>query len=121
MEPEIDDKEFDDLLAEKRHKEIAKSLKDIARILSIPAKSDEEILNAVKENVKVLNEVVLAIDKQESQVNVTVENNEILPLLKEIREGNNRVLEVLLKKPIVDRFKIESTDQWTKTIQVVYK
>lgn len=117
---DIEDDDFNELLAEKRHKELSGALKKIAMLLSEPIKSDNTLVEAIKNNMNILNGLI-SVMNQQKEVSVTVDNNALLPLLKEIKEGNDRILTALNDKPIVDEFKVQNTDRYTKTIEVIYK
>lgn len=127
MGKEIDDIEFDDLLAEKRHRELTSSLKGIATLLNKPNdNSISEALNKNAEATRGLIQAVKDIPKPEKpEVNVEISQQEIVTSLKtickEICDSNDRVIEALANKPMVEEFKIQNTDNWTKTVKVVYK
>ena len=107
MAKEIEDKEFDDLLAEKRHTELKGALKGIATLLSKPEKDDNKaIVDAIKKQGESLDKVAAAISNQpkpeKPEVNVTIENKEILSLLREVKDGNDKMLKALESKPMVE-------------------
>lgn len=125
MSKEIDDIEFDELLAEKRHKEVTQTLKGIATLLNKPEKNDG-VKEAVEKQSAAIEKVATAIQNlpkpEKPEVNVSVENKEIIPLLREIKEGNERILKALENKPMVDKFNFEH-DNWgnIKAAKVDYK
>lgn len=108
MGNEIDDKDFDELLAEKRHKEQTGLLKGIATSLNKPEKDDKAIIDAINKQGDALDKVALAIQNQpkpeKPEVNVTIENKEILSLLREVKDGNDKMLKALESKPMVESF-----------------
>ena len=127
MAKEIEDKEFDDLLAEKRHTELKGALKGIATLLSKPEKDDNKaIVDAIKKQGESLDKVAAAISNQpkpeKPEVNVTIENKEILSLLREVKDGNDKMLKALESKPMVESFDFQY-DNWggIKTAKVNYK
>lgn len=126
MGNEIDDKDFDELLAEKRHKEQTGLLKGIATSLNKPEKDDKAIIDAINKQGDALDKVALAIQNQpkpeKPEVNVTIENKEILSLLREVKDGNDKMLKALESKPMVESFDFQY-DNWggIKTAKVNYK
>ena len=127
MAKEIEDKEFDDLLADKRHTELKGALKGIATLLSKPEKDDNKaIVDAIKKQGESLEKVAAAISNQpkpeKPEVNVTIENKEILSLLREVKDGNDKMLKALESKPMVESFDFQY-DNWggIKTAKVNYK
>lgn len=115
---DIEDDEFNDLLADKRHRELSGSLKKIAVLLS---QKDDGAMSVIKSNMDAFGNIINLIKTQQKEVTVTVNNNELLPLLREIKEGNDRILTAMSNKPIVSTFIVENTDRYTKTIEVIYK
>lgn len=126
MDIEKDDKDFDELLAEKRHKEQTGLLKGIATSLNKPEKDDKAIIDAINKQGDALDKVALAIQNQpkpeKPEVNVTIENKEILSLLREVKDGNDKMLKALESKPMVESFDFQY-DNWggIKTAKVNYK
>ena len=114
-------------IAERRHEEQMSSLKGIATLLNKPEKDDKAIVDAIKKQGEALDKVAAAIQNQpkpeKPEVNVAVSNTEILPLLREIKEGNDSILAALEKKLYVDSFKVINTGSYgnEKTINVIYK
>lgn len=128
MDIEKDDKDFDELLAEKRHKEQTGLLKGIATSLNKP--QDNGVVDAIKESTKAtagLIEAVKSIPKPEKpEVNIEFSPKEIVSSLQVICDkivaSNEKVIAALENKQLVDEFKMQQ-DQWgtTKTIKVIYK
>jgi hypothetical protein len=127
MGNEIDDKDFDELLADKRHRELSSGLKGIATLLNKPDKDDKQIVDAIKKQGEAIEKVADAILNQpkpeKPEVNVTTENKEIIPLLREIKEGNDKILKALESKLYVDSFYVRATGNYgeDKMIDVSYK
>lgn len=98
---EIEDDEYDSLIVEKRHEELIASLKSIKQ--SLEKDTDSEVLNAIKSNnVAILN----AINKlTEIETSPKEKEIDLTPLLKEIKFGQEKILDLLSKKPI--QLKIE--------------
>ena len=128
MGKEIDDIEFDDLLADKRHKEITGRLGKLVEALNKPEKEkdDKAIVDAIKKQGESLDKVAAAIANQpkpeKSEVKVEVNNQEILPLLREIKEGNEKLLQAIENRNLVESFDFQY-DNWgsIKTAKVNYK
>lgn len=129
MGEEIDDREFDELLADKRHKELTGALKGIATLLNKPEKDDKAIVDAIKKQGDSLDKVAAAIQNQpkpeKPEVNVVTDNKEIIPLLKEINDGQLELKKVIKEasenKPMVDKFEIRNLGGGTHEAKVIYK
>ena len=125
MDIEKDDKDFDELLAEKRHKEQTGLLKGIATSLNKPEKDDKAIIDAINKQGDALDKVALAIQNQpkpeKPEVNVTTDNKEILPLLREIKEGQIALKEAFENKLVVSEFNFVYDYGNIRTAKVVYK
>jgi len=110
-------------LAENRHDEITSALGKLAAAISQP-KNDKAIIDAINKQGNSIDRVAAAISNQPNpEVNVQVSNQEIIPLLKEIKEGNMAIKAALENKLYVDSFKVVNTGQYgsEKTINVNYK
>lgn len=127
MSKEIDDIEFDELLADKRHRELSGALKGIATLLSKPNDTGiSEALNKNAEATKGLIQAVKDIPKPEKpEVNVEISQQEIVTSLKaickEICDSNDKVIEALNNRPMVDSFKLETGNWGQKIVKVIYK
>ena len=114
------------VIDEDRFKQQMGALKGIATLLNKPEKDDKAIVDAIKKQGESLDKVAAAIQNQpkpeKPEVNVTTDNKEILPLLKEIKEGQLALIEAWKNRPIVDEFKF-STDNWGNynSAKVIYK
>lgn len=127
---EVDDDEAERVLAATRHREQMGALKGIATLLSKPQVKDDGVVNAIQKNTESIQDIISAIKQipvpEKPEVNVQVSQMEIVNSLQnicdKIIESNERVIEALNKRIIVDEFKIER-DQWgnMKTIKVVYQ
>lgn len=115
------------IIDEDRHKQQMGVLKGIATLLNKPEKDDKAIVDAIKKQGEALDKVATAIQNQpkpeKPEVKVEVDNKELLPLLREIKEGNDSILAALEKKLYVDSFKVINTGSYgnEKTINVIYK
>lgn len=100
---EIEDDDFDALLAEKRHKEVTGALKSVA--LSLQKETHMEVVSAIEKQTKVVERFVESISKIENKPNgdVRLEVNQaqvvqsisemgqsILEGLKELKESLNK-------------------------------
>jgi len=127
---EIDDNEFDYIIAEKRHKELAGTLKGLVTILSKEKKDDDKVVAAIEKLSNKLNELKPQPFPKIPSPEVKVETNQSevvdavkklsLDLLGELRKYNN--------KPIVDKYEFDfkrgyqNTGEIQKaTVQVIYK
>ena len=129
VDDDIEEQQFAEALAAKRHKEQMSSLKGIASLLNKPQKEDgvAEAIKQSTEATKGLIQAVKDIPKQEKpEVTVQVSQQEIVTSLQgicdKIVENNEMVIEALKNKPIVDEFTF-IFDSWGnyKTAKVVYK
>lgn len=122
---DIDERLFAEALAAKRHKELSTGLKSIALLLNKPEKDDKAIVDAIEKQGKSLDKVAEAIRNQpkpeKPEVNVEVSNQEILPLLREIKEGQMAIKAAFENRPMVDVFQIHTIDNQSKTVKVIYK
>lgn len=113
------------IIDEDRHKQQMGVLKGIATLLNKPEKDDKQIVEAIKKQGEALDKVAAAIQNQpkpeKPEVNVAVDNKEILPLLREIKEGNENILAAFEKKLYVDKFKIRNMGGGTHEADVFYK
>ncbi len=125
-EIEDDDEQFfAEELRAKQHKEQMGVLKGIATLLNKPEKEKEDkaIVDAIKKQGESLDKVAAAIQNQpKPEVKVELSNKEILPLLKEIKEGNDKLLKAIENKNVVESFDFQY-DNWgsIKTAKVNYK
>jgi hypothetical protein len=106
-------------------------LKGIATLLNKPEKEkdDKAIIEAFNKQGEKFDKIAEAIQKQpkpeKPEVNITTDNKELLPLLRDIKDGYLELKKAIEKasenKPMVDEFKIENSGNWSKTIKVIYK
>ena len=128
MPDEIEDDDeqfFAEELRAKQHKEQMSALKGIATLLNKPEKEkdDKGIIEAIKKQGESLDKVAAAISNQpKPEVKVELSNKEILPLLKGIKEGNDKLLQAIENKNVVESFDFQY-DNWggIKTAKVNYK
>lgn len=124
---DIDEIEFEKEAALTRHKELKNALKDIASVLKNPDKDGKIIAEAIKKQGDALEKLVSAIQNQpkpeKPQVNVELNQSELLPLLSELKNGNDRILNALENKPMVDSFQVRPSgmNNAERTINVIYK
>jgi hypothetical protein len=123
----IDEIEFEKEAALTRHKELKNALKDIASILKNPEKDAKVIAEAIKRQGDALERLASVIQNQpkpeKPQVNVELNQSELLPLLSELKNGNDRILIALQNKPMVDSFQVRPSgmNNAERTINVIYK
>jgi hypothetical protein len=124
---DIDEIEFEKEAALTRHKELKNALKDIASILKNPEKDAKVIAEAIKRQGDALERLASVIQNQpkpeKPQVNVELNQSELLPLLSELKNGNDRILIALQNKPMVDSFQVRPSgmNNAERTINVIYK
>jgi hypothetical protein len=129
MAKEKDDIEFEELLAEKRHKELAGKLSGIATALNKPEKEDKAVADAIKESARASQAVADAIKNipqpKTPDVKVQISQQEIVTSLegicKRIEDSNKAVVEAMGKKLYVDKFKIRNMGGGTHEADVFYK
>lgn len=131
MAKEKDDKEFEELLADRRHKEVTVALRGIATLLNKPEKEDKAVADAIRESAKAQQAVAQAIkdipQPKTPDVKVQISQQEIVTSLegicKRIEDSNKSVVEAMEKKLYVDTFKVTNSgyNGNEKTINVIYK
>lgn len=119
MIEEIEDIEFDEIVAENRHKELVDSLKTISANLS--QNTDKAVVAAINGQGEKVAALVKAIEK----VNEKVNNEKILSSIneigKDIIESNNKVIEALEKRMLPDNFELVKEYGITTSVKVNYK
>jgi len=131
MAKEVEDKEFEELLADRRHKEVTVALRGIATLLNKPEKEDKAVADAIRESAKAQQAVAQAIkdipQPKTPDVKVQISQQEIVTSLegicKRIEDSNKSVVEAMEKKLYVDTFKVTNSgyNGNEKTINVIYK
>ena len=129
---DIEEQQFAEELAKKRHKETMGALKGISSLLNKPQKENDnkDVVDAINKNIEVTKLLVQSIKEipqpEKPEVNITVPQQEIITSLQGICDkivaSNEEVIKALNNKTLVDEFKIEK-DQWGsfKTVKVIYK
>ena len=120
MEKELEDIEFDELIAEKRHQELKGILSAVKSLLGKPA--DTSTAAAIEKMARELSKLLSEqkpVTVNPPDVNVVVDNKEILnlekkidELLKEVKKSNDR--------PIPSQFEIEYNYGNLRTVKIVY-
>jgi len=124
---EIEDDEYQEILAENRHKDLSTSLKTIANTLL--KKDDKAVVDAINgqgEKVEALVKAIESIPKPEKPiVNVEVNNEKLLSLInqmsKDIIESNNKVIEALENRLLPVDFDLIKNYGVTQSVKVNYK
>ena len=124
---EIEDDEYNEILAENRHKELSSSLKTIAKILS--EQDDKAIVEAINgqgEKVGELAKAINGIPKPEKPiVNVEVNNEKLLSLINKMAEdiidSNNKVIQALENRLLPSTFDLVKNYGVTQSVKVNYK
>jgi hypothetical protein len=124
-EDEIDD--FEALLADKKRSDLVVIMGKVLTELQ-KQKPDDGVKAAIEKQGKAIEKVADAIanipkpEKPEKpQVNVELNQTEILPLLKEIKEGQIALIEAFNNKPMVSEFNFVYEYGSVKTAKVIYK
>jgi hypothetical protein len=130
---EVEKEEAEEILAVNTFKEI-KGMKEAFGKLAtaINQKKDDGVADAIKESTKATTGLIQAvkdIPKPETpEVNVEITNDKILPLIekmcKEVCDSNEKVIQALNNRPIVDSFEVTAREYngiGAKTIKVNYK
>jgi hypothetical protein len=129
---EVDDDEAEKIIAATRHKELTGSLKGIATLLNKPEKEDKAVADAIKASTEATKGLIQAVkdmpQPEKPEVNVSISQQEIVNSLKgickEICDSNERVIDAINNKQIVDSFDITQKDNWNtanRTVKVIYK
>ena len=129
MGKEKDDIEFDELLADKRHKEITGRLGKLADALNKPEKEDKAVADGLKEAARASQAIAQAIrdiPKPESpDVNVQFDHKSFVTSMDKIADrieaSINKGIEAGEKKLYVDKFKIRNMGGGTHEADVFYK
>ncbi len=129
---DLEDDDFDVLLADKRHKELSGTLRNIATALS-KEKDDKAIIDAIKGQGNKMSELVDAIknipkpEKPEKPiVNVEINPQQFVSSINKICEdilaSNNKVIEALENRLLPDTFiLIKRQGGATESVKVNYK
>ena len=113
MDKEITDKEFDDIVANKRHKELLKSSEDLLTSLKEISKTllnnnDAEISVALQNQANKINELVKTIitdSKKEINVEYPKEFVSLVnTICKDILSSNNKVMESISNRLLPNTF-----------------
>jgi len=120
-----EDEKFERLLADKRHRELATSLKNIATILA--NKDGNELAASVNEQTSKIQALVSTIlNTPKPDVNVELNAKEFVSsaqqICKDIIESNNKVIEALENRLLPDTFTlVRSYGGQTESVKVNYK
>jgi len=123
---EIDDDEFNEIVAEKRHKELTKQLSDLTA--AITSKSDNSVADAIKgqvDNIRLLVKAIQEIPKPNTP-NIELNPKEFVTsaqqICKNIIDSNNKVIEALENRLLPDTFDlIKTIGGVTQSVKVNYK
>jgi len=109
MGKEIDDIEFDELLQEKRHRELTQAMKGVATAIS--SNKDAEILKALEGQPKAIMDAVVGALKElpkpeNPEINVEVNNSEIVTLMgkvladtvEDLKKSNEKLIQAINDK-----------------------
>jgi len=130
---EIEDDEYDEIVAEKRHKELIGALSKLAAAVTL--KDDKQLVDAINSQPTIFKEavqqIIKSIPKQEiPQVNVDIDYKNLLSSFKQISDAavdkieasNNKIIEVLQSRLLPDTFDLlKSYGGVTQSVKVNYK
>ena len=125
---DIEDIEFERLLADKRHKEVSYLLKNIATALS--KDDDKDVIAAINKQGNNFGELIKAIKSipqtELPEVNVTLNPKEFVSSINKICEdiiaSNDKVIETLNKRLLPDTFTlVKDSRGTTESVKVNYK
>lgn len=122
-----DDSKFEKLLEDKRHKELAGSLKTIASLLS--NKDDNGVSEAISIQTKKIEALVESIKlmptPQIPEVNIELNPKDFVFSVREICadivSSNNKVIEALENRLLPDTFDLVKYNGFTNSVKVNYK
>jgi hypothetical protein len=100
---EIEDDEYESIVKQRRHEELVSSLKAIK--VTLEKDINTEVFNAINtNNIAILNAINKLVE-EETKPEIEKEEIDLTPILKEIRFGQEKILDLLSRKPI--QLKIE--------------
>lgn len=125
QEFEVEEDEFNEIVAENRHRELATSLKDIATILS--NKNDKAValaINGQGSKIEALVKAIHGIQKPEVKIEWTPKEfiSSINKICEDIVASNNKVIQALNNRLLPDTFTlVKSHRGTTESVKVNYK
>lgn len=127
---DIEDENFEALLADKRHREVSGTLKSIAAHLS--KDNDKEVVNAINGQADKIGDLVKAIQNMPKpdapkMPDVKIEYNpqefvtSVQKICEDIVASNNKVIEALENRLLPDSFELVKNYGITQSVKVNYK
>jgi CMP-2-keto-3-deoxyoctulosonic acid synthetase len=118
---EVEEDEFNEIVAEKRHKELAQKLGDVATALSM--QSDQAVVAAINGQGDRVASLVKAIENIQQPI---VNNEKIVSLMNQIStdilESNSKVIQALEGRLLPDTFELQrSYGGIVQLVKVKYK
>lgn len=118
---EIDDKEFDDLQAERRNKALIKELKKIGEIIA--TSTDKGLIEAIAQQQE---KMILLINSLQNPKKDEKYQKEFLSLTEKIRdeiiESNNKLIETIELRQLPESFElVKNQFGVTQSVNVKYK
>lgn len=118
---EIDDKEFDDLQAEKRNKALIKEIKKLGDIIA--SNSDTSLMEAISQQQE---KIVLLIKSLQNVEKSEISQENFISLTEKIRdeivESNNKVIDAIQNRQLPDSFElVKNQFGVTQSVTVKYK
>jgi 3-methyladenine DNA glycosylase Tag len=90
-EEEKEEKKLEELLEEKRHKEVLSAINKLATVIS--SNRSIEVVSAIEKNTQSLNQFVLALKEIRQEVNVETNQGEVISALHKLADDINKSLE----------------------------
>lgn len=121
---EKEDREFEQLLADKRHKELISVFEEIKNILSSPDQQQVVLEKKIGSFEELLRSVVnqKTVTVKAPDVNVEVKQDEVVKSVMEMGKNLLKELEKFNKRPIPVKFEIEQNRFGNMTaVNIVYK
>lgn len=111
--------EFDELLADKRHKEITGTLRGIALLLNKPP--DQSVPNAIEKLANKLGEIKTP-DLKQPEVKVEINQDKVVTSVEELSRNLLEELRKFNERPVADKFHLER-DYYGNiiSVKIVYK
>ena len=121
---EVEESEFEEILAEKRHSELKKGLSNL--VLAIKEKEDKTLANAIVAQSlifkKAMDEVIKSLPKGEDSQNLLSSFKLIADMtVSKIEASNNKLIEALENRLLPDTFDLIKNYGETKSVKVNYK
>lgn len=124
---ENDDKEFEQLLADKRHKEMLSQLKGV--VVALERKDNSEIVGAIEKQQEKLGDFLIQLKKEEKEPNIVLNQDKLVSSIENMANSITKSLEEIKSlvvkedKPCEWEFKVKrnSFSDLIETVSVTKK